>query len=307
MTDTSVPAAALDPVGLPAGASMLFAIGAPRTGHLWLYHLLAGSGHVHVPAVREVGYFDAIYGAPTEKVFRQRVTHMRTALDALGDTPSPDLGPALQRFARLAELMPMYGAARDDHDLYVDYVTRGHGGQRLIADFSRGYARLDREGFAQMGRIGSARFIYILRDPLSRVWSQFRATASKTAPDPAALAEDCNQRALKLLMTGEIPVESDYAGTLHELLSVVPDGRVHIGFQETLDTPASLHQIAAFLDIPHPEVPRLRRPNASPPAQPDPEIAQRMVDLLLPQYRFALEAFGDELPRAWLDTIDRYT
>jgi hypothetical protein len=306
MTQDFVPDMPQAPILLPGDARMLFVPGAMRAGWKWLTQLLDASPHVHSPVIREVGYFNGLYGVDADQVYGQRLAHIRKMIERVSETPSHHDVPTFQRLARNLDLMPMFAAPGDDHDLYVDYMTRSHEGQAYVADFTRAYARLERTAFAQMARIGSARFIYILRDPLTRLWSQFKASA-RTAQDTDALAEDCSQQALAFLMKDEIPVDCDYAGTLHELLSAVPDDRVHIAFQETLDRPESLYQISAFLDIPLPEPVGNRRPNASPPVDIPPEIARRLVDLLLPQYRFALEAFGDELPKPWLDTIDRYT
>ena len=296
------------PVPLPDGARMVYGLGAARAGLSWLAQVLRMSRTVHVPRNREVHYFDALYGPEAVASYRRKVTVLRRTLDRLGDRPRPEDAEAFRTLANLAETLPIF-TDPVHHSGYVGYLTLRKGPRHsLVGDFTPGYAALEAAAFAEMARIGEARFVFQMRDPLARLWSSIRAGAATGAGAGGGegFAEVCRAAAEDMLDRGALPPAGDYARTLRELLQAVPEERVGLFFHETQFTPDEMGRLGTFLGVTLPVNQGRNVIRAAPPADLPDSLARDLVMELLPQYRFALEVFGDELPAAWSETLDRY-
>ncbi len=180
---------------------------------------------------------------------------------------------------------------------------------RLVADITPAYALLARSVFADMLKTSpNSRFLFILRDPVARLWSGVRQqyryqTALGRVPEESltrAFAEAC-----------ETPFHPDlrlsnYAQTITELEAAVPPERIHYAFFETLIDPEAgnteRQDLAGFLDLEGLVLHAEERVHGTRGGMPLSDEQKRMAwQALAPCYSFLRARFGDRVPASWLD------
>jgi hypothetical protein len=284
----------------PPTAKMVFCIGAQKAGTTWLYDALRRSDQVHFSRNKELHYFDVIAGK-AQQVFDMRVQ----ATSILAKRLIPQLGKRnranLRQLRDLADLLEIYTSDAGDHSAYLDYLLEGYKNQPVVCDITPAYAILDRETFAQMGQIGSAKFIFILRDPIDRMWSQIRMAIKATPPPDTSFQEACIARSRQLIDTGRLPKieRADYRRTMTELEAAVPPERIKYIFYEDMFRPASMNDLCDFLRIEpiavDPETHSNRGATATMPA----DIRAGFCDAFSPQYALIHERFRGRVPDGW--------
>ncbi|HGG05467.1 MAG TPA: hypothetical protein ENK28_08405, partial [Aliiroseovarius sp.] len=142
------------------------------------------------------------------------------------------------------------------------------------------------------------KFLFIMRDPLARLWSNIRMNAAGKGDMAIASEVDSylagNNRNLTL--------RSNYRRTLNRLLAVIPRENLHLEFYERLFTPEAIERLCAFLGI-----------------APKPANFERVVhrgkttgvevlrvgelrESLQPQYNYVEKLMG-EVPQEWTDRM----
>ena len=300
-------------MSFPETATLLYGIGAQKAGTTWVHALLAQSPEVHLPPVKELHYFDTETGLnPLSYTIRLKVlAQVQAALAREAPQPRPE---TLARLRHITALLSIHGGdARGRHAPYLDYLARGYAGQKVVADLTPAYAILAPATFAEMAAlVPRTRFLFILRDPVARMWSQIRMAAgadlARDAPSdapPAALARAARARAEALIGAGRLPrVErADYARTLAALDATVPPEHLLCLFYEDLFAPETgagcAARLAAFLGLgPLAPGPR-KRVNAGQPLPLPADLEAAFRTAFAPQYAAIRARFGDAVPAAW--------
>jgi len=292
----------------PEAATMFFCIGAQKAGTTWLYEALRASPQVHFCANKELHYFDVIAGR-ADMAIANRVK-MAAALSAkLKAAPGPGNVKVLRQLREVTDLLTIYTGKPGDHRPYLKYLLRGYRDQPVVCDITPSYAILDSDHFADMGRIGQARFLFILRDPVERMWSQIRMAVAVEAPDLDKGPEfdaACAARAQTLITANRLSriERSDYARTVQALEAAVPAERIKYVFYDHLFDPATLDDICGFLGIDAIPADGSTRSNEGRAAVIPDTIRHAFERAFAPQYAFVRARFGGQVPDAW-DAHDR--
>jgi hypothetical protein len=282
--------------------TLLYCIGTQKAGTTWLHGELQKQGRIHF-ARKEFHYWDV-----------KRSPFL--------DPRALPLGPLLPwlrkhrggRLERLGRLHPrlregalgwqMVLSAPDDHRAYTRALTLGSRGHRIVGDVTPSYALLGRRTFAEMAALHpDARFIFLMRDPVDRLWSGVKHRTRPWYSDPRGgvqAALNAFENAIDDPLNTDLR-RSDYARTITELDAAVPAGKVLYLFYETLFRPETLARICAFIGIEpfdaafnertHEGVTYDRKP-------PEASFA-RAREMLAPTYDLVFQRFGDEVPEAW--------
>ncbi|MDE9449358.1 sulfotransferase [Aliiroseovarius sp. Z3] len=270
------------------GQTFIFCLGATKAGTSWLFDYLSNHRECHLPAMKELHYFDALEhdtGAFYRKEAQARLEAARTA------APTPwqkRLIADLERWLAVFD-----GKTRDDA-AYLRYVREGGEAARVVGDFTPAYGLLKEKTLSAMAALtDKVRFVYLMRDPVDRIWSNIRMMAGN---DGAAL--DAKVDGVLNGTADNILDRSNYRRTLNRLTRAIPREALHIEFYERLFTPDAIERLCAFLGI------------TPQPASFDRVVHQSMkADLpmgqraqlqaaLKPQYNF-VEKFMGELPPEW--------
>jgi hypothetical protein len=274
---------------------LLLSVGAMKSGTTWLYRQLEQHPSTNFSLEKEIHYLAYLAGDRSHLNLAYRASRLATARQR-----AHDRGTAL----RLAELA-----------WYLDYLlmprTWGWYSRRFgavapgqyCADFSNLTALLDQASWqALVGRVKDLRLIYILRNPLDRIWSQlkshYRSTGEQQllsamedyAPDAGVPEQDLVRHSL-------------YADNLRRILDVVPRERVHVALYDQIeeDPLGLLRDIERFLQIPsHTYLPaKLGRRINSSEALPRPAWVARHFYPCVTDDLKALAEFNIKVPASW--------
>ena len=296
------------PARFPDTATMLFCIGAQKAGTTWLYDALRASPQVHFCRNKELHYFDVIAGRANLAIANR--VNMATALAGkLKAAPGPRNAKVLKQLREVAELLTIYTGEPGDHRPYLRYLLRGYRDQPVVCDITPAYAVLDARHFADMAEIGTAKFLFLLRDPVDRMWSQIRMSVAVGQPDlPKGPEFDaaCVDRAMTIINSGRLPriERSDYQRTMEALERVVPADRIKYVFYENLFAPETLDDICGFAGIDRIHADGARRSNPGRTATIPDDIRITFEEGFARQYDFIRARFGDAVPAAW-DSVRR--
>jgi hypothetical protein len=217
-------------------------------------------------------------GAPGRGRF---VKLLRDRHEQLAILQAPDLPTALARYEAY----------------FADRVRPHH---RAFGEITPGYALLPAEGFGWILSIHpDARFIFLMRDPVDRLWSALRHR-SRDNPhlDPIERFADALERPAIVRRTA-------YEETLTTMDESVPAGQALVLFYEDLFSVADttvLRRISDFLGIDHVEGDRATRQNEGAATDFPVELQRRATEAFLPTYRFVLDRFG-RVPDRWQERL----
>ncbi|MBY5935554.1 sulfotransferase [Tateyamaria omphalii] len=287
----------------PDTATMVFCIGAQKAGTTWLYEALRASPQVHFCRNKELHYFDVMAGR-ADLAIANRVKMAAALANKLTAKTGPGNAKVLKQLREVTDLLTIYTGEPGDHDPYLRYLLRGYRAQPVVCDITPAYAILDAPHFADMASIGTAKFLFLLRDPVDRMWSQIRMAEAVEHPDvPKGDAFDaaCAARAKMLIEAGRLPriERADYERTIRALEKVIPRDRIKYVFYEDLFAPETLDDICGFLDIDAIQADGARRSNPGRDAAIPDDIRHGFERAFARQYKFVRKRFGDRVPTAW--------
>lgn len=278
----------------------LFGVGATKAGTTWLYRYLAGHPDCHLRSVKELHYFDAVEGGFDRqiKVNRDKLARLT---DRLASAAAGKAGEIRRSLADLADWLAVLDRRAEDLAAYRGYLDAGRGARRLVADITPAYASLPVDRLRRMaGLSGDVRFVYVLRDPVSRFWSHVRMVAARSKAGPRDMAGEC-ARVFDRVLSGapsDIAQRSDYKGALERLDAAVAPARLLVMFMDHLVTLPGVARLCGFLGLaPHPVTPQARVHEGVPLAMTADQTARARA-WLAPQYHYVAARFPD-MPASW--------
>ena len=293
--------------------AILYCVGATKAGTSWFYRLLHDHPDCALPAVKEAHYWDTFAAADRAKqlaAFDLRLQELRAAR---AEAAAADRGWQIRnldrRIADMTGLIAVLAGDRRDDAAYLDWLTQGRGTARLYADMTPNYATLPD---AQLERMVTAspltKVIYLIRDPLDRLWSHIRMQAHRQRQSHEIYEKKANNILFRMLNRGQethILARGDYAGVIEKLRRVVPADRLMVAFAETLLTPEGLARVCAFLGIAPVDVPAQAVHDGRPVLMLE-KLRPRAQKLVFEQYDWVARNVGP-LPQNWHDNCVRMT
>jgi hypothetical protein len=286
---------------------MFFCIGAQKAATTWLYDQLQAHPQVHLSLPKEMHYFDVRAGKGEFFVNGRNQSLRKLARKVVKEAPAPSEA-TLRQLQRMVDLVDMYDAPKNKggvnrHRAYLKYLMDGWQGQKIVGDITPAYAILNRNHFADMASIGEARFLFILRDPVARMWSGVRMEISATRPEatPEEYSQACIARGRELIESGRLLGigRADYRHTITELEAAVPtERRLFVFFEDMFDGDAPA-RICDFLKISRLNPDVSKRVNEGMRVPMPPDIQSGLREAFAPQYDFVRAHFGDRVPAAW--------
>lgn len=285
---------------------ILLGVGATKSGTTWLYDHLRAHPQCHLRSIKELHYFDTLEsGAYAHQLRVQRALAQRLAARA-ADATGPGLDRVARRQADVADWIEVLSRRSEDVNAYLHYLFGGGWkADKLVADITPAYALLPVERLRAMaGMAPDVRFLYLLRDPVARLWSHVRMLAQRAGA--AADRLEAEARALLDRILGGQPSgavdRSDYAGAITRLRAAVAPQRLLVMFQDDLMTAPGLARLSAFLGIDAMPADFDRRVFTGGAAGMTPDQARRARAFLAPQYAFVEKTMGG-LPAGWQATL----
>lgn len=295
-----------------AAPTLLYCVGATKAGTTWLYRYLHDHPECEMPAVKEAHYWDTFDPDKREKqlaAYRVRLRDMRAAkssADAEGrgwQVENMD-----RRINEMKALIAVLEGDRSNDTVYTAWLLDGRASAKVVADITPNYATLCDDALARMRDLSpNTKFLYLIRDPLDRLWSHIRMQARRQRQEHEQYAKKSNNILYRILNRGQethILERGDYPNIIRKLRRVIPKGRLLVQFAEDLFTPQGLARVCAFLGI------RPVEPEVAHAANEGPEVVMldklrpRALGMLNEHYEWVARNVGP-LPQRWQDNLAR--
>lgn len=281
-----------------ATQTLIYCVGAAKAGTSWLFDYLYHHPETYFPTVKELNYWNSIgigFGGYYRKVVKSRIEAIAARHD---ETPEDEVdlrAYQIQNMADLNEWLVTFDGKTRDDKAYLGFIGAGLTDAALIGDFSPAYALLKPEFFAQMAESHpNVKFLYLLREPVDRLWSHCRMDAGAGAEQMVDRFLDGEER--------DLARRSNYRRTIRNLMKAVPDDRVHVELYERLFSEDAMTRLCDFLDIDYRPADFGARIHASPKAALDPARRGAVEKALGSQYNF-IENFLGALPGEWTERM----
>jgi len=289
-----------------AAPTILYCIGAQKAGTTWLHDYFCDHPDVHVPAVKELHYFNSIFGDERRAAVQRRAQMLARAMAEKWGYEQPRRTDDVIPYPSVeyqAALVYMHADRSPSHNAYRTMLLNGWRGEAVAADITPAYAVLEADAFAEMLRLApQAKFLFIMRDPLRRLISSLRMR-HETDVAPVVALQGIDQLC-EAYFEGHLAGaerRSKYRKTITELESVVPREQICYMFYERLFTEDAINGLTDWLGV-------ARRPaefnkvvwSASGRDMPSPEMSRRLHETLADEYEFLYSHFGAEIPDKWV-------
>ena len=295
-----------------AAPAVLYCVGATKAGTSWLYRYLHDHPDCAMPAVKEAHYWDTFDADDLEKqlvFYRVRLREMRdTKLDAADAGRGWQVENLDRRINEMKALVAVLEGDRADDRAYLGWMLDGRTDGQIVGDMTPNYATLSDDMIARMRDAAPAsKFIFLIRDPLDRLWSHISMQARRQRQAHEVYEKKSNNILYRMLNRGQethILERGDYPKIIRKLRRLIPEGRLLIQFSEDLFTPLGLKRVCDFLGI------ATVKPEVQQPVHRGPEVVMldklrpRALGLLNEHYEWVARNIGP-LPQRWQDNLAR--
>lgn len=279
----------------PATApTFLLGTGCQKGGTTWLYRHLKRSPAFVAGYRKEYHVFDTL-DVPAQEYMRARVFDLAEQAVADARRGDPVDGDVLHRLSMYADPEIYYG--------YFTGLLAATPGARLTADMTpengllpTSRLRSIRAAFAERG-VRTAT-VFVMRDPVDRIWSQVRMQHHRTPDRFTESPEDTLRRVHRV---ESFASRTAYDRVVERIDAAFPAQDVTYSFYERLFEHTELERICRNLGIDPPEPELDRRANASPGRDVElPEATVRLVaEHYRDVYRFVQDRFPVDLAELW--------
>ena len=280
-----------------AAPVLMFGVGAAKSGTSWLYRYLAGHPDCHLRTLKELHFFDARDLGNRDWYLRD----LARKAEALERRITAEEGPApADDIIRLADLK-LYARVleRGETDGYLAFLMEEREDERVVGDITPGYALLSEETLREMaGLHDDVRFVYVMRDPVARLWSHVRMVARRRARGDLRRQAGRILDSVLLGREPQIADRGDYRGTVGRLRAAIAPEKLFLCTYEELFDDATLARLCDFLGIAPRPGRSGQRVHAGARVEMTEAQRQRAAAWLRPQYDFVAASMG-ALPPAW--------
>ncbi len=218
-------------------------IGAQKAGTTWLARVLSEHDEVFVTPVKEIHYFDYIAGLSDHLSARKRRSRYRKYFQRMWTQWSK-----WREYRAQGDWYRDYMQATLDDAWYAALFSR-RGAKLLAGEATPEYALIGEAGLWHLKSLApDARVIFIMRNPVTRAWSQLLHQCRVRKLDANALSVS---EFLAITEEDRFEALADYLRVLDDVEAVFEPGQVLIEFYEDIhaDRTAALKRICTFLGV----------------------------------------------------------
>lgn len=276
---------------------LVYCIGATKAGTGWIYRYLSTHPECHMRSLKELHFFDTLEFGLTAG----RTKKLRLNVDKLRQETGHDQGST----RKLRDMQDWLAVAeRGEVDAYLGYLCAGRGEKVVVGDVTPAYALLSVESLKTMlGVVADTRFVFLMRDPVARMWSHIRMRVRR-ALGAGAVADTLAAELLDRVVSGleqRMAAAGAYDAILPRLKSAVPAARLYVDFFEDVVSASSIENLCSFLGIRRVEA-RPRHPHRGIELPLRDDQRARLRDYLVPQYDYVRAEVG-RIPVAWEENL----
>ncbi|MBC7739282.1 MAG: sulfotransferase [Candidatus Saccharibacteria bacterium] len=283
--------------------TLMFGVGATKAGTSWLHSQLQAHPQCHLKTIKELHYFSLTTPQQVARALKTAESDAEAARQKARVAGPDKRDYAARRAADLTAWCGVLQAGLGAQDRYLDYLQQGRGERRLIGDVTPGYSLLAPETLTMMSRLApDVRFVYLMRDPVERLWSHVRMVCARA--DRGNFADGA-LHLLTAILDGQhsneidgILKRGDYSAILDRLAQAVPHSTLLTVFYEDMFAPGGLTELCDFLGITPVEPVAEAKVHAGVPLTMPPDLRKRAQVFLQHQYH-AVERRMGTIPAKW--------
>lgn len=202
---------------IPLQGPDFLVIGAQKAGTTWLYEALKNHKQIWLPPVKEIHYF-------TNPVFKRRIR------DASGHVVNKFIRHALgAEWKECKWLIDYVFETKPDDQWYLDLFK--YKGNRLSGDFTPDYSKIDMDKIRHAKQLlPRTKIIFIMRNPIDRVWSALKMMFGKKYLSMITNMED--KEVIKIIQSNPVRKRTDYVTIIDNWSACYSD--MHICFFDEL-------------------------------------------------------------------------
>ncbi|ESQ17166.1 MAG: hypothetical protein N838_24170 [Thiohalocapsa sp. PB-PSB1] len=280
--------------------TLLIGIGAAKCATTWLHRYLKAHPQCLFGPVKEMHLFDTSNQKDLEH-YITRCSALKTELQKRLETaPEYMKRQVLEHILALDFQLDILRSR--DVNAYTRFLSQGIRGERVFGEITPAYSTLPESHLKEMLDIWpDTRLIYLMRDPVERLWSHIRMIAMRRDKDRnASKVKRVSSKLLERYFDGkenEISLRGNYAQTLKALTGVPGDRRI-VMFAEHLLTEEGIFTLCDLLGIDRLQFDVERKVMAGVAIPMDASQWCRAMEHLAPQYAAARDFMG-WLPESW--------
>ena len=283
--------------------TLMFGVGATKAGTSWLHNQLQAHPECHLKTIKELHYFSLTTPHQVTRALKIAETDAEAAHQKSRHAQPDKRAYAARRAADLTAWCGVLQAGLGAQDRYLDYLQQGRGERRLIGDVTPGYSLLPPETLTMMSLLtADVRFVYLMRDPVDRLWSHVRMICARA--DRASFADGA-LHLMAAILNGQRTTEidgilkrGDYSAILDRLVQAVPRAQRLTVFYEDMFAPGGLTALCRFLGITPVEPVAEAKVHAGMPLTLPSDLKTRAQIFLQNQYH-AVERQMGSIPGVW--------
>lgn len=287
----------------PQNTTLFFGMGAMKSGTTWLHDYLQKNADVHFPPVKEVHYWDVSQNKSDRHHYRAKATQLVEASTQLLESNIAEIPRRIEQVNRALSALKIYANSDAKHMEYKNYLLDNFEGQKAVGDLTPSYCTLDQKTLIEMSSLASnVKFMFIMRDPIERLWSAIRMRASQVSANQRELVKHCEKIVTELQYKTDhfMLTRSDYKRTISVLDKTIKPENIAYIFYEKLFSNETLKSLCTFLGV---RFNKLEGPTevirkGDGVALSD-STKQILYELLKEQYTFLENRFGLEIPSKW--------
>lgn len=293
--------------------NLLLCVGAAKAGTSWLYRVLHDHPDCKIRAVKEAHYWDTFDDVERASFLSSFETQLAGFHEARHAAKENGLGWKVRNMDRqikdMSGLIAVLDGDRTGDVAYSEWLLEGVEDQHLlVADITPSYAVLDDALMERMAKLTStSKVLFLIRDPLARLWSHVRMQAKRNKNKKWTFEEKANNILWRVIRKGQeahIVARGNYQLIIERLRRFIPADRLMVAFTETMFTPAGMAKICEFLGIAPVEFDAKTKVHEGAKAQIRSDLLPKAQAFLRDQYEWVAANVGP-LPQTWQDNLVR--
>lgn len=281
--------------------TVLFCVGATKAGTSWLHRYLSDHPDCHMRSIKELHYFDALDGDGIAGQIEHNLSAQHDLSARLEGASEARTANILRQLGDREHWLEVLQSDAEDVPAYMNYLTGSIDGETLVGDMTPAYSLLSEIRLEMMTKLAAdTKFIYLLRDPVARLWSHVRMIAARRC-DTGQVERKRADRIFDRVLDGregQISQRCDYRAAIEKLRRVVDPSRLLIVFYEDLFNGDGVRQICDFLGISGIAGDQGRRVHAGQPLAMHNDQRSRARHWLAEQYDYIRNVIGN-MPATW--------
>jgi Sulfotransferase domain len=233
---------------------LFLGVGAMKAGTSWLYENLTDHPDIFFSEAKEIHYFAQINGVQSPLALAKRIDGFKAFAGSL------NAGNYNARRTRRQLLWYSRWLSEPLNDNWYATLFKGRRDQKYAADFSNLSALLDDDGWKHVRDVaGEVKAVYIMRNPLSRLWShvKFHAQVVNRFDEIAGWKPDDFERFAR---RDHMWKNTEYGRIVAQLKRNLSEDELKLAFFEDIHAAPRdwLRELEAFLDVRPGEYPEQR-------------------------------------------------